>query len=157
MSNGTKQSLSIDLPVEMVDWLDSSAKAHSLSSQSKAVRCCVNCVAIGDVDMVGGDDETNSVFDTSPSKSRSLKVELAPQQMEWINSICNKNSGSLSQSQVVGSVINACMNAEEDVVFGVVRCKMKVSECEGSQEAIDLLSQRYGENGVVVKEEIKLL
>ena len=141
----------------MIDWLDSSAKAHSLSSKSKAIRCCVNCVAIGDVDMGGGVDDKNSVVDISSSKCQSLEIELAPQQIEWVDSMCKNNDGSLSRSQVVGSAINACMNAEEDVVFGVVRCKMKVSECKGSQKAIEFLSKRYGENGVVVKEDIELL
>jgi hypothetical protein len=49
------------------------------------------------------------------------------------------------------------MNADENVVFGVVRCKSKVVACEGAQTAVDSLTKRYGANGVVVKEEIELL
>ena len=87
---------------------------------------------------------------------RATNIELATQQIKWVDSICSKSDGS-SQSKVVRSVIKACMNAEEDVVFGVVRCKSKVTTCEGAQNAVDLLTERYGENGVVVKEEIELL
>jgi hypothetical protein len=49
------------------------------------------------------------------------------------------------------------MKADEDVVFGVIRCKSKVTTCDGAKEAIELLSKRYGENNVIVKEEIRLL
>ena len=153
MSSGKKQTLSISLPAEMIDWLNSSAKSQSLSSPSKTARCCINCVAIGDVDMIEDEDNTSvsQKFDY-----RATNIELATQQIKWVDSICSKSDGS-SQSKVVRSVIKACMNAEEDVVFGVVRCKSKVTTCEGAQNAVDLLTERYGENGVVVKEEIELL
>lgn len=156
MSNGKKQTLSISLPAEMIDWLDCSAESYSLPSQSKAVRCCVNCVAIGDVDMAEGGNDANAVVETSMNY-QALNIELASQQKEWIENFCSKSKGYFSHSEVVRSVVKACMNAEEDVVFGVVRCKSKVTECEGSQEAVDILSKRYGANNIIVKEGIEIL
>ena len=153
MSTGKKQTLSISLPTEMIDWLDSSAKSQSLPSQSKAVRCCVNCVALGDVDMIR---ESNDASAVQSSNYQALNIELAIEQIEWVDSVCSKSEGS-SQSEVVRSVIKACMNAEADVVFGVVRCKSKVTACEGAQNAVASLTERNGANGVVVKEDIELL
>ena len=153
MSSGKKQILSVSLPAQMIDWLEASAKSRFLPSQSKAVRCCVNCVALGDVKIVEDDNGATAVPNAD---YRALNIELAPEQIEWVTSVTVKSEGS-SQSEVVRSVIKACMNADEDVVFGVVRCKSKVTACDGAQEAVDLLSERCGKNNVEVKEEIKLL
>jgi hypothetical protein len=153
MSSGKKQTLSVSLPGEMIDWLASSAKSHSLPSQSKAVRCCVNCVALGDVGMIEDTSDNSAI---PASDYRDVDIELATQQLEWVNSVCSKNEGS-SPNEIMRSVITACMNADENVVFGVVRCKSKVVACEGAQTAVDSLTKRYGVNGVVVKEEIELL
>mmetsp|Transcript_7582 Transcript_7582/g.18561 ORF Transcript_7582/g.18561 Transcript_7582/m.18561 type:complete len:151 (+) Transcript_7582:122-574(+) len=150
MSSGKKQTLSLSLPAEMIDWLNSSAKSQSLPSSDKAARCCINCVALGDVVMIESRDSIER-FDY-----RAVNIELAPEQIKWVDSICAKTEGS-SQSQVVRSVIKSCMNAEADVVFGVVRCKSKVTACEGAQNAVDTLTKRYGADRVVVKEEIELL
>ncbi len=148
MSSGEKQTISISLPAEMIDWLESSAKSQSLPSSSKAARCCINCVALGDVEMI---DDHDGKFDY-----RAVNIELAPEQIKWVDSVCAKTEGS-SQSTVVRSVIKACMNAEADIVFGVVRCKSNVTACEGAQNAVDNLTKRYGADGVVVKEEIELV
>ena len=153
MSSGKKETLSISLPVEMIDWLNSSAKSQSLSSSSKAARCCINCVALGDVDTI---EENSSASTTQEFDYRAINIELATEQIKWVDSVCAKSEGS-SQSKVVRSVIKACMNAEKDVVFGVVRCKSKVTTCEGAQNAVDLLTKRYGADGVDVKEGIELL
>ena len=153
MSSGKKQTLSVSLPAQMIDWLDASAKSRSLPSQSKAIRCCVNCVALGDVKMIEDDNDETAVPNVN---YRALNIELASEQIEWVDSVCSNSEGS-SQREVVRSVIKACMNSEADVVFGVVRCKSKVMACEGAQNAVDSLTERYGANGVVVKEEIELL
>ena len=153
MSSGKKQTLLMSLPIEMIDWLNSSAESQSLSSYSKAARCCINCVAIGDVDMI---EEKSDEKDIETPDYRPLNIELATEQIKWVDSVCSKSEGS-NQSEVVRSVIKVCMNADEDVVFGVVRCKSKVVACKGAQSAADSLTERYGTGGVVVKEEIELL
>jgi len=152
MSGGKKGTLSVSLPVDMIDWLDASAKAQAIPSRSKAVRCCLNCVALGDVKMVQEGDCASSV---PIPDNQELSVELAPQQIDWVNSIVSKSEGS-DQSEVIRSVIKACVNADEEVVFGVVRCKSKVTACKGAQEAVALLGKKYGKDNVTVKEEIKL-
>ena len=158
MSSGKKQTLSVSLPAQMIDWLDASAKARSLPSQSKAFRCCVNCVALGDVKMIEDNNDNDATTAVPNVDYRALNIELAPEQIEWVDSVAVKTeTGGSSQSEVVRSVIKTCMNADEDAVFGVVRCKSKVTACDGAQEAVDLLSKRYGENNVEVKEEIQLL
>mmetsp|Transcript_13780 Transcript_13780/g.28929 ORF Transcript_13780/g.28929 Transcript_13780/m.28929 type:complete len:154 (-) Transcript_13780:266-727(-) len=153
MSDGKKQTLSVSLPAEMIDWLDTSAKSQSLPSKSKVVRCCINCVALGDVKIAKhGNDEAS----IPSSGYRALNIEVAPQQIDWINSVTSKAEGS-SQSEAIRSVLKACMNADKYVVFGVVRCKSKVTACEGAQAIIDSLSKRYGKDNIEFKEEITLL
>jgi Arc/MetJ-type ribon-helix-helix transcriptional regulator len=180
--SSSKSTISVSLPTEMIDWLDASTKSQSLPNQSKAVRCCINCIALGDVKMIsidvdddddGGGDESNNNASKSSSYCyadyRAVNIELATEQVKWIDSIITRDSGTTTttttttttifsnQSEVVRSVIKACMKADEDVVFGVIRCKSKVTTCDGAKEAIELLSKRYGENNVIVKEEIRLL
>jgi len=165
MSNtNTKQTLSVSLPSQMISWLEASTKSQSLPTQSKAVRCCVNCVALGDIDMITtADDSCYAVY-------QAVNIELASEQIKWIDSIIARTGESDSikntttttpttfsnQSEVIRGVILACMKADEDIVFGVIRCKSKVISCDGAQEAVDLLRKRYGENNVHVKEEIQL-
>ena len=153
MVRSKKQTVSISLPAEMIDWLDSSAKSQSLLSQSKAVRCCVNCVALGDVKMAG---EINDADAVQIHDYQAINVELASEQVQWVDSVVSSQT-DWSQSEVVRLVVKACMNADADIVFGVVRCKSKVTECEGAQAAIDNLTIHSGASGVTVKEEIKLL
>lgn len=182
MSGSTKSTISVSLPTEMIDWLDASTKSQSLPNQSKAVRCCINCIALGDVKtiIVDDDDDDDDDGDKQSNNSicdyRAVNIELATEQVKWIDSIItrtgtgNNKEGVTeegttattttifsNQSEVVRSVIKACMKADEAVVFGVIRCKSKVTTCDGAKEAIDLLSKRYGEDNVIVKEEIRLL
>ena len=186
MSGSTKSTISVSLPTEMIDWLDVSTKSQSLPNQSKAVRCCINCIALGDVKMIIVDDDDDDDDDDGGKQSnnsicdyRAVNIELATEQVKWIDSIItrtgtgNNKEGVTeegttatttttttifsNQSEVVRSVIKACMKADEAVVFGVIRCKSKVTTCDGAKEAIDLLSKRYGEDNVIVKEEIRLL
>ena len=148
MSSGTKQTISVSLPNEMIAWLDKEVNSQSLSSRSKAVRCCMNCVALDDVKMVITNEDYTS------SKYQALDIELGSEQIDWLHKFTSKD---FSQSKVIHSVVEACMKADESVVFRVIRCKLKVAECGGAQEVVDLLSKRYGENNVEIKEEIKLL
>ena len=144
--SGTKQTISLSLPPETIEWLDKAVISQSLSSRSKAVRCCVNCVALDDVKM--------AITNTTSSNCQSLDLELGSEQIDWLN---KNTSEDCSQSKVIQSVVEACMKADENVVFGVIRCKLKVAECEGAQEAVDLISKRHGGNNVEIKEEIKLV
>lgn len=174
MSNtNTKQTLSVSLPSQMIRWLEAATKAHSLPTQSKAVRCCINCVALGDIDMsttTADDESCDAVVD------QAVTIELASEQIQWIESMILAGTGERdslkntttttatptttfsNQSEVIRGVILACMKADEAVVFGVIRCKSKVLACEGAQEAVDLVRKRYGENNNVnVKEKIQLV
>ncbi|VEU36885.1 unnamed protein product [Pseudo-nitzschia multistriata] len=153
MSSAKKITLSISLSAAIIEWLDASAKSQSLPSQSKVIRCCINCVALGDVKMTTDGNVSPSVC---PSEYRTLNIEVAPQQIDWIDSVVSKIEGS-SQSEIIQSVLTSCMNADKDVVFGVVRCKSKVTACEGAQAVIDSLSKQYGKDNVEIKEEISLL
>eukprot|EP00536_Pseudo-nitzschia_multiseries_P009042 jgi/Psemu1/306254/fgenesh1_kg.244_\ len=100
-------------------------------------------------------EDGNAATSVQITDHRVVTIELASQQIDWVDSVASKKEGS-SQSEIIRSVLNACMDADEEVVFGVVRCKRKVTACEGAQDAVDLLGERYGKD-VKVKEEIKLL
>jgi Arc/MetJ-type ribon-helix-helix transcriptional regulator len=182
MSGCTKSTISVSLLTEMIDWLDVSTKSQSLPNQSKAVRCCINCIALGDAKITIVDDNDDDDDDGDEQSNNSIRdyqavnIELATEQVKWIDSIITRTGTGdnkegvtgesttttttmifSNQSEVVRSVIKACMKADEAVVFGVIRCKSKVTTCDGAKEAIGLLSKRYGEDNVIVKEEIRLL
>ena len=85
-----------------------------------------------------------------------MDIELAAEQIKWMDRVCCSSSEGSSRSEVLFSVIKVCMDADEAVVFGVVRCKTKVAACDGAQYTVDSLAKKYGSDGLVVKEEIKL-
>ena len=154
MSSGKKETVAVSLPITVINWLDSSAKSHSLPSRSKAIRCCINCVAIGDVEMPRHNSEDKHA--AFASGHQAVDIELAAEQIKWMDRVCCSSSEGSSRSEVLFSVIKVCMDADEAVVFGVVRCKTKVAACDGAQYAVDSLAKKYGSDGIVVKEEIKL-
>mmetsp|Transcript_2753 Transcript_2753/g.4097 ORF Transcript_2753/g.4097 Transcript_2753/m.4097 type:complete len:146 (-) Transcript_2753:1660-2097(-) len=144
MSSG-KQSITLGFPRRIVQWLDDMVKAHSLPDRSKAIRCCINCVAMIGVDFSRGHMRIDNVVE-------KVTVELAKEQMEWMQ----RNSESdASQSNTVVGVIQACQKMEEQTVFGVVRCKKKINECANAKVAVKRIEVKYGYTDV--EEEIKLM
>lgn len=134
-----KQTISLKLPSDVLDWLDSAAEAHSLPDKSKAARCCINCVALGDVVI-----EPPHGADSNDSDLQEVNIELATEQVDWLGNECD-GSDEEDRSSVARRAIRACIKADKKVVFGVVRCKSKITACGGAQEAVDLLKEKYGE------------
>lgn len=129
----------------MIEWLDNMVKAHSLPDRSKAIRCCINCVAMENMEFM-------EIQRKNFHQVEEIKVELAKQQIEWIE----RNSGSdKSITIAVAGVIQACQSREEQDVFGIVRCKKKINECKDAQVAVKRIEQKYGH--AKVEEEIQIL
>ena len=130
------------------------ATKHKLSSTSKAMRCCINCVAL--------EEKTQSSISKQPTDSNhdekilSKQIELSKEQMAWIET---KQQHDISASKVAQRVVQACMELDEYTVFGIIRCKSSVAKCEGAQEAMKNISEKYGkkEEEVVVKENIDIV
>ena len=149
-----KQTLPINLPTSMIAWLRASTTSYDLSNESKAVRCCVNCVALGDVKFIANAD----FFDKNDDCQRTMDIELAMEQLEWIDTnTCSTTTATTTtttttnfknRNDVIRGVIAACMQANDKaVVFGVIRCKSKVASCDGAKDAIaKLVSNRRSNN-----------
>uniref|UniRef100_A0A7S0FT29 Uncharacterized protein n=1 Tax=Minutocellus polymorphus TaxID=265543 RepID=A0A7S0FT29_9STRA len=147
-----KQTISLNLSSGTLDWLDSMAREHSLPTQSKAARCCVNCAALTTTTLeeAGGDDTGGDM--------QSVDIELAAEQVDWLESragaSANDADGRAKISTVLQCILHACRNAEKEEVFGVIRCKSKVAICVGAQDAVGVLEKKYG--AAKVEEEISL-
>ena len=150
-----KQTLPINLSTSMIAWLRASTTSYDLSNESKAVRCCVNCVALGDVKFIANAD----FFDKNDDCQRTMDIELAMEQLEWIDTnTCSTTTATTTttttttnfknRNDVIRGVIAACMQANDKaVVFGVIRCKSKVASCDGAKIAIaKLVSNRRSNN-----------
>ena len=133
-------------------WLENMATKHKLSSISKAIRCCINYFAL--------EKELTSISkqcsDSNNEEILSKQVELSKEQIAWIET---KQQDSISASEVVQRVVQSCMELDEYTVFGIIRCKSSVAKCEGAQEAMKNIGQKYGkkEEEVVVKENIDIV
>ncbi|KAL9190553.1 hypothetical protein ACHAXT_000259 [Thalassiosira profunda] len=125
-------------------WLDDMASKHKLSSTSKAVRCCINCVALGDV---AGDSPSTD------EEGITKGVELSSEQLSWLRTRRNEQ-GDAAERRVVQS----CMNADEYTVFGVIRCKLSIRQCSGAKEAVKNIGEEFGQKAeeVTVKENIDI-
>ena len=144
-------------------WLEGMASKHKLSSVSKAIRCCVNCVALGDAnDAPASSGAIDSSIDSKNDDDDVTKqVELSDEQIFWLET----KRIDHDQQKVEGfnffskEIIAPCMAMDEYVVFGVIRCKSSIAKCEGAQEAICNIGQQYNqkEGEVVVKENIDIL
>eukprot|EP00566_Odontella_aurita_P025349 CAMPEP_0113527782 /NCGR_PEP_ID=MMETSP0015_2-20120614/1482_1 /TAXON_ID=2838 /ORGANISM="Odontella" /LENGTH=125 /DNA_ID=CAMNT_0000426245 /DNA_START=159 /DNA_END=536 /DNA_ORIENTATION=+ /assembly_acc=CAM_ASM_000160 len=120
------------------------AAAHSLPDSSKAVRCCVNCAALGAV-KIGSD------FGVQKGELIERSFVLAEEQIIWAKGKVGSDDKN-AMSTLVADIVKASMAADEQTVFGVVRCKLKVAECEGAKDAVDQIEKKYG--AVQVKEDI---
>ena len=133
-------------------WLENMATKHKLSSISKAIRCCINCVAL--------EDKLQSLISKQSTDSHDeegvpKQVELSKEQIAWIEI---KQQDGIGASEVVQRVVRVCMELDEYTVFGIIRCKSSVAKCEGAQEAMKNIGIKYGkkEEEVVVKENIDI-
>ena len=134
-------------------WLENMATKHKLSSISKAMRCCINCVALEEK---SHSPVSKQSTDSHEEESISKQIELSKEQIAWIET---KQQNGISESEVVQRVVQACMELDEYTVFGIIRCKSSVAKCEGAQEAMKNIGQKYGKKGedVVVKENIDIV
>mmetsp|Transcript_44284 Transcript_44284/g.93046 ORF Transcript_44284/g.93046 Transcript_44284/m.93046 type:complete len:155 (-) Transcript_44284:553-1017(-) len=139
---GAYVEVSIALTQTQWDWLESMASKHKLSSCSKAMRCCINCVALGDAKDAGSSSK-NGVDCVTKS------VELSKEQVFWMET---------KQSNDATGVVRSCMEMDEYTVFGIIRCKKSIAECDGAQDAVRNIGEHYcKKNGEVeVKENIDI-
>jgi len=126
---------------------------HKLSSISKAIRCCINCVAPEGKSLSPISKQST---DSHDEENISKQIELSKEQIAWIET---KQQDSISASEVVQRVVQSCMELDEYTVFGIIRCKSSMAKCEGAQEAMKNIGKKYGqkEEEVVVKENIDIV
>ena len=135
-----------------IQWLESMAEKHKLSSPSKALRCCVNCVAAAADDnepWIGSFEQENSfTYILSDDERQEGPVfELAKQQVDWIDGIRSVQAYPdqfIHRALFLLRIIKHCQNLDEYTVFGISRCKTSISECEGAQNAAKNSAWQYG-------------
>eukprot|EP01083_Nonionella_stella_P023879 66044_1 len=140
----------MNLTQDQWEWLESMASKHKLSSMSKAVRCCINCIALGDVDESSA--APNNGKDGDGVITTTKQVGLSKEQISWL---AERGEDYCVSSQILAT----CMAMEEYTVFGIIRCKTSIAKCEGAKEAVHNIGEQYGQNEseVVVKENIDIL
>lgn len=125
------------------DWLESMATKHKLSSLSKAVRCCVNYIALENIQLADEFDGEDGI---------EKQIELSHGQLTWL--------ARWEESNLVAMrLIKSCMATDEYIVFGIIRCKSSIAKCEGAKEAMQTIGEKFGKRDeeVVVKENIDIL
>lgn len=165
-NSGGKITVGLCLPSDIIVWLDRMAAAHKLPDRSKALRCCINCVAVGDLHLDTDDDDANAsgksdggaAAGAHSAKEVEQPMELGSQQVDWLHQIANttnnanKNNDAdatavvVALSPLVKQVVRVCMRTKnnENLVFGVVRCKSRLSECAGAQGVVERLQEQNG-------------
>eukprot|EP00578_Thalassiosira_sp_NH16_P029193 CAMPEP_0181104430 /NCGR_PEP_ID=MMETSP1071-20121207/15424_1 /TAXON_ID=35127 /ORGANISM="Thalassiosira sp., Strain NH16" /LENGTH=338 /DNA_ID=CAMNT_0023187629 /DNA_START=111 /DNA_END=1127 /DNA_ORIENTATION=- len=141
------------------------ATKHELPDASKALRCCINCLALGDAsadDDHDDDGDNDGSSTTNNGANEDLKgvprdVKLSKDQLAWLETKRNESNGH-DGAAAEGRMVQSCMAMDEYTVFGIVRCKSSIAKCEGVQQAIRNIGGRHGlvEDEVVVKENIDL-
>jgi hypothetical protein len=130
-----KDELRVELPATVLDWLRAKATEHQLPDEGKAFRCCLMyAVAQGPL---------GSLPPSAPASvpNVTIALPLAPQQLGWIDEQVVRLGEEVTASRVVSAVCDACLRADSEQVFGVVRCKTgaTVSDdatCEGARQAL---------------------
>ena len=149
-------------------WLASMSEKHRLSNPSKALRCCVNCVASDysrHEPWIASFEREHSGTHTLSDEEREEgpAFELARQQMEWIDGMrCEDGHPDivLHRALLLRRIVDHCQNQlDEDAVFGVMRCKSSLSRCEGARRAVkDIAELSANEEGdVEVRENLDLV
>eukprot|EP00956_Cyclotella_meneghiniana_P003016 scaffold3715_cov60-Cyclotella_meneghiniana.AAC.4 len=116
---------------------------HHLKDISKAARICITCIALADQDCK--DAITSSTSSSAMATTDSLiqliekEIELSSQQLNYMQS---NHHNEVSHS--IQQIIHACSTSmDEYAVFGVIRCKRSINDCEGAQEAVIDIGRRY--------------
>lgn len=168
---GTSTSSYTKVPLSLTkqqwEWLENMTTKHKLSSMDKAIRCCVNCVALEGVNVNHTSAATTNSQQEIDSSSINInnrgeehiqqgiikQVGLSNEQLSWLDAKFQQNNGQ----GVARRFIQSCMEMEEHKVFGIIRCKSSVAKCDGAQKSIDtIIAKQYGQKieEVVVKENI---
>ncbi|KAL7553307.1 hypothetical protein ACHAWF_016583 [Thalassiosira exigua] len=146
---GDYAQVSIELTEQQWRWLEEMATKHKLSSSSKALRCCVNCIALGDADL----GERGAASESGNAERATKSVELSKEQFVWLESKRKEHGQGVAQT-----MLQSCMSVEECTVFGVIRCKKSIAQCDGAQSAVKNIREQFcqKEEDVVVKENIDI-
>jgi len=135
-------TLRISLPPPQWKWLEKKASDYKLSNVSKAIRCCVTCVALGDAPLVASAEVLGDLGQNTVEKN----INLSPEQLQWIEAE-KKNHGVLSASRFLQRIVGTCMTeVTEYIVFGVIRCKSTIAKCDGAQEAVMNIKCKFQDN-----------
>ncbi len=115
------------------------ASDHKLSNVSKAIRCCVTCVAIGDAQVV-----VSKILAEKGQNTVERSVNLSPEQLQLVEA--EKNShGVSSASCFLQHIVGTCMTeVTEYTLFGVIRCKSTILKCNGAKEAVRNIKFKFG-------------
>lgn len=97
------------------------------------------------------DGDEGGDHDAREANMQNVDLELATEQVEWLEkqagASANDSGGRQKISVVMQRILSSCRNADKEEVFGVIRCKSKVAICEGAQDAVGVLEEKYGECG----------
>lgn len=145
-------------------WLEEMVSKHKLPSTSKAIRCCVNCVALGDAAAANDatNDDNDNGWDGSATTIETREVQLSGEQLAWLETrrgVRMRREGNDGEGLLERKLVASCMAQDEYTVFGIVRCKTSIAKCEGAKEAVKNIGERYHrqqEEAVVVKENIDI-
>ena len=143
------------LSLAQLAWLEAASSRHKLSNSSKAFRCCVNCVAVGDAALLRNDDDA----DGEAAYQADFVVDLSREQLHWLRELTKiGREDGRDQSAFARRIVQSCMATEEYTVFGIVRCKSSVAACVGAREAMGNIGEAFGlmNEEVLVKENINL-
>ena len=145
----------LKLPLAQLAWLDAASSRHKLSNSSKAFRCCINCVAVGDVALLRNDDDANG----GTADQADFAVDLSREQLHWLRELTNiRREDDRDLSAFARRIVRSCMATDECTVFGIVRCKSSVAACAGAREAMGNIGEAFDlmNEEVLVKENINL-
>lgn len=118
------------------------ASEYKLSNVSKAIRCCVTCIALGDAQLAASAEVLGDLGQNSVEKN----INLSPEQLQWIEAE-KKSHGVLSSSRFLQLIVGTCMTeVTEYIVFGVIRCKSTIAKCDGAQEALRNIKCKLQDN-----------
>jgi hypothetical protein len=117
------------LPITQLAWLEATSSRHKLSNSSKAFRCCVNCVAVGDVSLLKNNDDADGRME----EQGDFVAYLSREQLDWLRDRTEiGGEDNHDQSAFARRIVRSCMAMDEFTVFGIVRCKSSIAACEGA-------------------------
>lgn len=138
-------TVTVELPAAHAAWLEGMAAEHALPDAGKAFRCALMFV-IGRGTALGRERAASAETARAP-----LALQLAPQQLAWVEAEARRACGGVDASHVAAAVCDACMAADSAEVFGVIRCKTGAAAapdggaCEGARAALRAQRERQAE------------